>query len=114
MAGLKDHVPFLAFGGKIDPLSEIRNAGIVTNGSVFWVKAVADSDYTTFQDSVGAANVRNTAQGGIDQARSDLNDYVIVTPQDANEVYALGTAIDVNEDRVHLISAGYTKAAQGY
>ena len=114
MAGLKDHVPFLAYGGKIDPLSEIRNAGIVTNGSVFWTKAVADSDYTTFQDQVGAANVRNTAQASIDQVRSDTNDYVIVCPQDANAVYALGTAIDVNEDRVHLIGAGYTKAAQGY
>lgn len=114
MSGLKDHVPFLAFGGKIDPLSEIRNAGIVTNGSVFWVKAVADSDYTTFQDTVGAANIRNTAQGGIDQVRSDLNDYVIVCPQDANAVYALGTAIDVNEDRVHLIAAGHTRASQGY
>ena len=114
MPGLKDHVPFLAFGGKIDPLSEIRNAGIVTNGSVFWVKATADSDYTTFQDQVGAANIRNTPQAGIDQVRSDTNDYVIVCPQDAGAVYALGTAIDVNEDRVHLISAGYTKASQGY
>lgn len=114
MSGLKDHIPFLAYGGKIDPLSEIRNAGIVTNGSVFWVKATADSDYTTFQDAVGAANIRNTAQAGIDQVRSDTNDYVIVCPQDANAVYALGTAIDVNEDRVHLIGAGYTKASMGY
>ena len=114
MAGLKDFTPFLAYGGKIDPLSEIRNAGIVTNGSVFWTKAVADSDYTTFQDQVGAANVRNTAQASIDQVRSDTNDYVIVCPQDANAVYALGTAIDVNEDRVHLIGAGYTKASMGY
>jgi hypothetical protein len=114
MAGLKDHVPFLAYGGKIDPLSEIRNAGIVTNGSVFWTKAVADPDYTTFLEQVGGANVRNTAQASIDQTRDDVNDYVIVCPQTANAVYVLGTAIDVNKDRVHFISAGYTRAGQGY
>lgn len=104
----------MAFGGKIDPLSEIRNAGIVTNGSVFWVKDTGDDDYTTFQDAVGAANIRNTVQAGIDLVRTDRNDYVIVVPQDDNGNYALGTAVDVNEDRIHLIAAGYTRSNRGY
>ena len=99
---------------KIDPLSEIRNVGITTSGSVFFVKATGDADYITVEDAVGADAMRNTVQGGIDRVRSDANDYVLVCPQDANAVYALGTSIDVNEDRVHLISLGYTKAAQGY
>ena len=114
MSGLKDHVPFLAYGGKIDPLSEIRNAGIVTNGSVFWVKQVDDPDYTTFQDAVGAANVRNTLQAGIDQVRSDTNDYVLVAPHTGGTILTLGTAVDINEDRVHLLGVGYKPVPQSY
>lgn len=110
----RDYEPYFSFGGKLDPLSEIRNAGIVTNGSVFWVKATGDADYTTFQDQVGAANIRNTVQDGIDLVRTDRNDYVIVVPQDANADFALGTAVDVNEDRIHLIAAGYTRSNRGY
>lgn len=114
MAGLKDHVPFLAFGGKIDPLSEIRNAGIVTNGSVFWTKQVDDPDYTTFVDQVGAASVRNTLQASIDQTRSDTNDFVLVTPHTGGTALTLGTAVDVNEDRVHILGVGYKPVPQSY
>jgi len=43
--------PFRNFNQyKIDPLSEIRNAGIVTNGSVFWVSSVNDSDHRVRTD----------------------------------------------------------------
>ena len=114
MSGLKDHVPFLAYGGKIDPLSEIRNAGIVTNGSVFWSKQVDDPDYTTFQDAVGAANVRNNLQASIDQVRSDTNDYVLVCPHTGGTALTLGTAVDVNEDRVHILGVGYKPIPQSY
>lgn len=114
MAGLKDYTPFLAFGGKIDPLSEIRNAGIVTNGSVFWVKQTDDPDYTTFQDQVGAANVRNSLQAGIDLVRSDTNDYVLVVPHTGGTALTLGTAVDINEDRVHVLGVGYKPSPMAY
>ena len=115
MAGIKDLLPGMAINGlKIDPLSEIRNAGIVTNGSVVWVRAVADDDYPAFQDAVGAANIRNTPQAGVDALRSDKNDYVMVVPQDAGAVWALGTALDLNEDRLHVLSVGYTRNSHGY
>ena len=92
MSGLKDHVPFLAYGGKIDPLSEIRNAGIVTNGSVFWSKQVDDPDYTTFQAVVGQQSTFGTIQGAIDKARDDKNDYVLVTVPDSNAPYSPGSS----------------------
>lgn len=111
---LSNFDPYFAFGGKIDPLSEIRNAGIVTNGSVLWVKAVADTDYTTFQDQVGASVVTNTVQAAIDKCRDDRNDYVMVVPQNANAVFSQGTALDMNKDRVHLIGIGYNKAKSSY
>lgn len=114
MSKFSDYEPFLAYGGKIDPLSEIRNAGIVTNGSVFWVKQVDDPDYTTFQDSVGAANVRNTIQGAVDLARSDTNDYVLVAPHTGGTAITLGTALDVNEDRVHILGVGSKPVPQTY
>src|SRR5438477_493687 len=79
---MRDTYPFLAFGGKIDPISEIRNAGIVTSGSVFWVKATSDSDYVTFVDAVGASNVTNGIQAAINKCRNDKNDYVLVVPKD--------------------------------
>mgnify|MGYP001592690299 CR=1 FL=1 len=114
MPGLKDFTPFLAYGGKIDPLSEIRNAGIVTNGSVFWVKQTDDPDYTTFQDAVGAANVRNGLQASIDQVRSDTNDYCLVAPHTGGTILTLGTAVDINEDRVHVLGVGYKPAPMSY
>lgn len=114
MPGFKDYDPFFMAGGKIDPLSEIRNAGIVTNGSVFWVKQVDDPDYTTFQDAVGASAVRNTLQAGIDLVRSDTNDYVLVAPHTGGTALTLGTAVDINEDRVHVLGLGFYRGDNGY
>ena len=113
MPSFRDYEPALQFV-KIDPLSEIRNAGIVTNGSVFWSKQVDDPDYTTFQDQVGAANVRNTLQTSIDQVRSDTNDYVLVAPHTGGTALTLGTAVDVNEDRVHILGVGSKPVPQTY
>lgn len=115
----RDNEPFLAFGGKIDPISELRNSGIVTNGSVFWVEATTDSGFTTFKDQVGAANVRSNIQLAVDAARNDKNDYVMVVPQDANAVWAPnadvpGTALVLNKARTHVISAGFTNSPAGY
>ena len=115
MAQFGDHFPEMALAGlKIDPLSEIRNAGIVTNGSVMWVRGVGDSDFTAFKDAVGAANLREDIQGGIDALRNDKNDYVMVVPRDGGSVWALGTAVDVNKNRLHMLSVGYTRAMHGF
>lgn len=113
MSSLRDYEPALQFV-KIDPLTEIRNAGIVTNGSVFWSKQTDDPDYTTFQDQVGAANIRNTLQASIDQVRSDTNDYVLVVPHTGGTALTLGTAVDVNEDRVHILGIGNKPVPQTY
>src|SRR3990167_10750756 len=110
----KDNEPFLQFGGKIDPLSEIRNAGIVTNGSVFWVKAATDTDYITFLDNVGADVLRNTIQAGINLTRNDKNDYVMIVPQNGGTVYDVTTTVNMNKDRVHLVGVGYTQSQRGY
>jgi len=110
----KDTYPFAAFGGKIDPLSEIRNAGIVTSGDVFWVKDPSDDDYVPFKEAVGSENVFNTIQEAIDKCTDDQNDYVMVCPKKAGVVWTLGTALDLNKSRVHLISVGYGKARHGY
>ena len=113
-------------GGKIDPLSEIRNAGIVTNGSVFWVKPTTDADWTTFQAQVGQQNVLGTIQGAIDKARDDKNDYVLVTVPDSNAPYSPGsavnaagtgagtTALTINRDRLHLIGVGFNRVSDQY
>src|SRR3990167_4292408 len=98
-------------GGKIDPLSEIRNAGIVTNGSVFWVRPETSADYTTFQAQVGIQNTFGTIQSAIDKSRDDKNDYVLVTVPDSNAVYTLGTSIDIGKDRLHMIAVGYNRVA---
>ena len=112
--GFRDNEPFLQFGGKIDPLSEIRNAGIVTNGSVFWVKIKADTDYTTFKDQVGADVIVNTIQDGINKTRNDKNDFVMVVPQNSGSVFSQTTTVNMNKDRVHLIGVGYTQSQRGY
>lgn len=88
---------------KIDPITEIRNAGIVTNGRVLWVKDSGDPDFTTFKDAVGADSLRETVNAALDdRGRSDTNDYVLVTPKTNGGAYALGTAIDLDLDRIHL------------
>ena len=112
--GYRDHEPYLQFGGKIDPLSEIRNAGIITNGSVFWVKALTDTDYTTFKDNVGADVLVNTIQAGINKTRNDKNDYVLIVPQNGGTVYDVTTTVNMNKDRIHLIGVGYINSQRGY
>ena len=120
------NVSRVMLGGKIDPLSEIRNAGIVTNGSVFWVKPTTDADYTTFQAQVGQQNTFGTIQGAIDKARDDKNDYVLVTVPDSNAPYSPGsalgasgtgagtTALNIDKDRLHLIGVGFNRVADQY
>ena len=110
----KDTYPFSAFGGKIDPISEIRNAGIITSGDVYWVKDPSDDDYVSFKDAIGRENLFDTIQGAIDKCVDDQNDYVMVCPKKDGAAWALGTAIDMNKSRVHLFSVGYTKAVHGY
>lgn len=111
---LSQNTPFLAQGGKIDPLSEIRNAGIITSGKVLWVSDEADSAHRTRTDEIGASNIRLTYQDAINATATDQNDYVMVIPRDANAVRTIGTAIDINKDRVHLLSVGYNRSPVGY
>lgn len=113
-----DGQPYLAFGGKIDPLSEIQNAGLFTSGSVFWVKAQTDSDYNTFQSQVGVQNVFTDIQSAVNKCRNDKNDYVFVCPKDSNATWTnttnVGSAILLNKSRMHLLSVGYGRTAHGY
>lgn len=92
---------------KIDPLSEIRNAGIVTNGEVFWVSSSADSDHRERTDLLGNSAVKISLQQAIDAAETDGNDYILVVPTDGGTARRLGTAVDVNEDRLHILGLGY-------
>jgi len=110
----KDTQPYLMNGGKIDPLSEIRNAGIVTSGSVVWVKVSTDVDYVPVLDQVGRDNMRNDVQSAVDALRSDMNDYIMVCPQNGGTSYGLGTALDIDEDRLHIVGVGHTKSKQTY
>ena len=99
---------------KIDPLSEIRGAGIVTNGEIYWVSSVSDADHAERTGLLGNYYVPITVQAAIDKVATDQNDYVLVLPTDGGTVRDLGTAIDVNEDRVHLLGVGAKPAPQGY
>ena len=113
--GIRTLLPGMAINGlKVDPLSEIRNSGIMTNGSVLWTKQVADADYTNFADQVGADVIRNTVADSLLQTRGDRNDYVMVVPADANAVYGVGTAVDITADRVHMVGVGYGEAKRSY
>src|SRR3990167_3525385 len=104
-----------AFGGKIDPISEIRNAGIVTNGTVFWVKSTADTDWSTFFNTIGNRKlISGSVQGAINNTTDDRNDIVFFVPQDANAAYGVGTSVDLNKDRVHVYGAGYNRAKRSY
>jgi hypothetical protein len=114
MTRFKDASPFIAFGGKIDPISEVRNAGIVTSGDVYWVKDISDADYNSFKEAVGKENLFTSIQDAIDKCTDDQNDYVMVCPKNGGTAWELGTAIDLNKARVHLLSVGYTKATHGY
>ena len=110
----KNTLPYLAQGGKIDPLSEIRNAGIVTSGSVMWVKPSTDLDYVPFKDQVGNDNLREDIQSAVNALRSDMNDYIMICPKNGGTAYKLGTALDIDEDKLHLIGVGYSKAKNSY
>ena len=96
---------------KIDPLTEVRNAGIVTNGQVYWVSSVSDSDHRTRTEDLGNSEVKLTLQSAMDATRNDRNDYVLVIPTDGGTVRNLGTAFDVNKSRTHVLGVG---AKPGY
>ena len=99
---------------KIDPLTEIRNLGIVTAGDVFWVSSPSDSDHTDRVDQLGRGVVKVSGQAAVDVCSNDQNDYVLFVPSDANAVFGLGTALDVNKDRVHMFGLGANKAKNSY
>ena len=99
---------------KIDPLTEIRNAGIVTNGDVYWVSSTTDADHRERTDELGQSVVKTSIQAAINATETDQNDYVLVIPTDGGTVRVLGTAIDVNKDRVHILGVGYKPAPMGY
>jgi hypothetical protein len=107
--------PFRNFNQfKIDPLTEIRNAGIVTGGSVMFVSSTADSDHRERTDQLGGNVVKVSLQSAIDEAQTDNNDYILVYPTDGGTVVPLGTAVDINEDRLHILGMGYKPAPMGY
>ena len=99
---------------KIDPLTEIRNAGIVTNGEVYWVSSTTDSDHTERTDELGRSVVKTSLQEAINATETDQNDYVLVIPTDGGTVRPLGTAVDINKDRVHILGVGYKPGLQTY
>lgn len=107
--------PFRNFNTyKIDPLSEIRNAGIVTNGDVYWVSSVLDANHTTRRNDMGRKEVKETLQAAIDAARDNGNDHILVIPTDSGTVVPLGTAVDINKDRLHILGVGNNPAPVGY
>lgn len=105
---------FLGLGGKIDPLRDIRNMGIVTAGDVFWVSSASDSDHRDRTDLLGRSVVKTSLQAAVDVTENDQNDYILVQPPDANAVFGLGTALDINKDRVHVLSLGFKKSKGSY
>ena len=118
---LSRNEPFVAFGGKVDPLNDIRNAGIITSGDVYWVSNESDSAHRTRHDAIGGGNFAVSVQAGLDKTTDDANDYVMVIPQDDNAVWAdadlgaaAGTPLVVSTDRVHLLSVGYGQSVHGY
>lgn len=91
---------------KIDALSEIRNMGIVTNGQVFWVSSTSDSDHRDRTDQLGRKVVKTSLQAAINDANTDQNDHILVIPTDGGTVRTLGTAVDVNKNRLHILGVG--------
>ena len=105
---------YFALVGKIDPVSEIKNAGLLTSGKVVWVKDPSDADYVAFKDAVGSDdNFSDTIQGAIDKCTSDQNDVVLVCPKISGTAWTMTTGIDLNKNRVHLISVGYNPTLPG-
>lgn len=112
--GLNFNDPYIAFGGKIDPLTDIRNMGIVTAGDVYWVSSTSDSRHTTRTDRMGRNVVKTSLQAAIDATRNDQNDYILVQPTDGGTAIPVGTAVDLNKDRVHVLGLGFNKAKNSY
>src|SRR3990167_4630785 len=111
------HNPFRNFDVyKIDPLTEIRNAGIITNGQVYWVSSVSDGDHRQRTNDMGNTVVKTGLQAAIDAVETDQNDYVLVIPTDGGTVrdLAANAGININEDRVHILGVGYKPAPMGY
>lgn len=107
--------PFRNFSTyKIDPWTEIRNAGIVTNGEVFWISKETDSEHTARVDALGRGVVKTSVQAGIDATENDQNDVVFVVPADGGTAFNVGTAVDLNKDRVKLVGLGYSRAKNSY
>jgi len=111
---LRQHDPYVAFGGKIDPITDIRNAGIITNGNVYWVSNSGDAQHTTRVEAYGRGVVKLDIQTAIDKTVTDNNDYVFIIPQDSNGTWSAGTAIDLDKDRLKLIGLGYTRSKNSY
>ena len=100
---------YFHLNGKVDPISEIVNAGILTTGDVYWVKDIDDADYIEFKDRVGRQFVYTDIQSAIDKCVADQNDYVMVCPKDdgaAWHVLRSVGGINLNKDKVHLIGVG--------
>lgn len=108
---------YFHLGGKIDPIAEIVNAGILTTGKVYWVKDIDDEDYLEFKDRVGEHYCDTDIQSAIDKCVDDQNDYVMVCPKNAGSAWhvipAIG-GINLNKDKVHLIGVGYNANNQYY
>lgn len=111
--GLKNHDPYF-WTQKIDPVSDIRNMGIITAGDVYWVSKVTDSDHTARTDAYGRKVVKTGLQAAIDASVNDANDYILVISPDGGTAFDVGTAVDLNKDRVHLLGLGYNKSKRSY
>lgn len=92
--------------GKVDPISEIVNAGILTTGEVYWVKDKDDEDYTTFRDRVGGEFCYDNIQDALNKCVADQNDYVLVCPKADGGAWELTTGLTMSVDKVHLIGVG--------
>jgi hypothetical protein len=99
---------------KIDPLTEIRNAGIVTNGQVYWVSSESDSDHRGRTNDLGNSVVKTGLNAAISAAKTNANDYILVIPTDGGTVRPLGTAVDINKHRLHILGVGYKPVPQTY
>lgn len=98
---------YFHLNGKVNPLTEIMNAGISTSGNVYWVKDPSDADYLEFKDSVGKENLFDTIQPALDKCTTDENDYVLVCPKVGGSAYDLGgEGLNMSKDKVHLIGVG--------
>ncbi len=111
---MKDNY-FSLVGEKINPLSDIQNAGgPLTTGSVLFVKDPSDSDYTTVKDQIGRNNLFDTIPAAVAAARNDKNDWVVVCPKDSGAAWEIGTQLLLNKNRLHFVSLGYVQGLHGY